>query len=242
VRRAALLVALAPLALAACESTQHKSARLAREGKGLLSRQKGLTVGASNRDVRVVDSAVLHDRYGAAAVVELENTSRRDMADVPLAIDVRGAGGRTLYRNNAPGLEAGLVATPLLPHGRRVVWVNNQVVAAGAPRSVAVRVGRPRGRAVARPPRIELSRIRRDSDTDGAFVTGVVTNRSKVLQRRLIVFCVARRRGRIVAAGRGVVEKLPPAPTRKPVRFTIYFIGNPAGARLGFYAPPVALS
>ena len=235
------LLALAPLALAACESTQDKSARLKREGHGLLARQKGLTVGASNREVRVVDTAVLHDRYGAAAVVELENTSPRDMADVPLAIDVRGPGGRTVYRNDAPGLERGLVATPLLPHGRRVVWVNNQVTPAAAPRTVAVRVGRARA-VSARPPRIELSRIRRDHDTDGAFVTGVVTNHSRVVQRRLTVFCVARRGGRIVAAGRGVVDKVPPAPTRKPVRFTIYFIGNPAGARLGFYAPPVAFS
>ncbi|HEY3186151.1 MAG TPA: hypothetical protein VGJ70_01670, partial [Solirubrobacteraceae bacterium] len=92
-RRAAALLVLAPLALSACESTQDKSARLKREGRGLLGREKGLTVGASNRDVRVVDSAVLHDRYGAAAVVVFENTSRRDMADVPVAIDVRGAGG-----------------------------------------------------------------------------------------------------------------------------------------------------
>jgi hypothetical protein len=44
-----------------------------------------------------------------------------------------------------------------------------------------------------------------------------------------------------VAAGRAVVDKLPPAPTRKPVRFTVYFIGDPAGAQLSFYVPPVVL-
>jgi hypothetical protein len=242
VRRALALLALCGLGVSACASTQDKSARLKREGKGLLTKQEGLSVATSNRDVRVLGTAVVHDRFGTAAVVELENTTARDMTDVPLAITVRGAKGRTLYRNDAPGLETALMATPLLPHGKPVVWINNQITAAGTPRGVAVKVGKPKGAAPARVPRIDIVRVRRDRDTDGAFVSGVIANRSKIEQRRLTVFAVARRGGRIVAAGRGVVERLAPAPTRKPVRFTIYFIGDPAGARLAFYAPPVRLS
>jgi hypothetical protein len=228
--------------LSACESTQNKSARLQRQGKGLLRQQAGLSIGSTNRAVRIVDTAVVHDEFGTAAVVELVNTTPRDMTNVPLAITVKGAGGRALYRNNAPGLDAALVSTPLLPHGRRVVWINNQISATAAPRGVAVKVGTPKGSAPAKLPRIVISGVRQDRDSDGAFVTGVIANHSKVEQRRLTVFAVARRAGRIVAAGRGVLERLAPAPTKKPVRFTVYFIGDPAGAQLSFYAPPVTLS
>ena len=236
-----VLLLVSSAGVAGCESTQDKSARRQREGKGLLAKQQGLSIAETNTDVRVVGTTVLHDRFGTAAVVELENTTARDMTNVPLAITVKGARGRTVYRNNAPGLDPALVGAPLLPHRRRVVWINNQIAATGTPRGVAVKVGKPKGTAPARVPRIEISRVRQDRDTDGAFVSGVIANRSRLEQQRLTVFAVAKRGGRVVAAGRGVVDKLAPAPTKKPVRFTIYFIGDPAGGRLSFYAPPVRL-
>ena len=243
-RAAALtLLALASVAMSACESTQDKSARLKREGKGLLTHEKGLELTRTNTDVKILDTALLHDQYGTAAVVELENETKRDVANVPVAITVKGAAGKTVYRNNIPGLEPALVSAPLMPHGKRVVWIHNQISAAVSPRSVAVKVGTPKTpRVPARLPDIELSKIRSDSDTDGAYVAGVIANRSKIAQKRLTIFCVARKGGRIVAAGRGVIDRLTPAPTKKPVRFKIYFIGNPKVARLGFYAPPSPLS
>ena len=44
----------------------------------------------------------------------------------------------------------------------------------------------------------------------------------------------------VVAAGRGILDALPPAGA-KPTRFTIFFIGNPKGAKLSFSAPPTVL-
>jgi hypothetical protein len=235
-----LLFAL--LAVAGCESTQDKSARLKREGKGLL-KEKGLSVTQANAGVRVLGTAVLHDRFGTAAVVELQNRTPRDMANVPIAIDVRGSNGKTVYRNNAGGLDQGLVSLSLLPRGKRVIWINNQVVAAVPPKAVRVKVGSPKGGAVPPSvPDIVLSKVKQDHDADGVFATGVVENHSKVEQKRLVIYGLARRGHRVIAAGRAVVEKLPPAPTKKPVRFTVYFIGNPTGGRLSFYAPPVRLS
>jgi hypothetical protein len=91
-------------------------------------------------------------------------------------------------------------------------------------------------------PRIELSGIHLDRDQDGVYAKGIVRNSSPVLQRRLVIACVARRGGRVVAAGRAVVDKLPPAAeTKKPATFTVYFIGNPKGARLDCAAPPTVL-
>jgi hypothetical protein len=237
-----MVLAALVLALTGCESTQTKSARLKSEGKGLL-KEKGLSVARTNAQVKVLDTAVLHDQYGTAAVVELQNETPRDMADVPLAIDVRGANGKTLYRNNAGGLDSGLVSVSLLPHGKRVIWINNQVIAATAPKDVRVKVGAPKVTNLpAKLPEIGIVNVKQDHDADGQFVTGDIENHSKLLQKRLVVYCLARKGSQIVAAGRAVVEKLPPAPTKKPVRFTVYFIGNPTGARLAFYAPPVRLS
>ena len=55
------------------------------------------------------------------------------------------------------------------------------------------------------------------------------------------MFGVAIRGGKVVAAGRAIVEKLDPAPTKKPVRFKIYFIGDPKGAALKLTTAPTVL-
>lgn len=244
-RRLAAVVALlaAGSGLAACASTQDKSRRLAQANKGILQ-AKGLSLSGTNRDVKILATKVLQDKFGTAAVVELENTTARGMLDVPVAIDVRGAKGtRSLFKNDSAGLDPALVSAPLLPAGRKVVWINNQVIASSRPGKVLVKVGKPKAPAPGRAalPKIRLSKIRVRHDADGTFAFGIIENGSTILQRRLTIFCVARRRGKVVAAGRAVIDKLPPGRPKKPTTFRVYFIGKPAGARLGFYAPPVQL-
>lgn len=239
--RAAALIAAVTVAVAGCSSTQEKAAEKRAEAKHIL-RQKGLEVARSNPDVKVVATQVIHDQYGTAAVVELQNRTHADMVGVPVAIDVSDADGKSVFRNDAPGLEPSLTAAALLPAGRRVVWVNNQVAGGGTPKAVAVKVGEPKTRARADVPRIEVTGLRAHSDQDGPSVTGVIRNRSKVVQKRLTVYGVAHRGDRVVAAGRAVIDRLAPDPTPKPVRFTIYFIGNPTGAELDVFAPPVSFS
>jgi hypothetical protein len=242
--RAAALTASVGLALglAACQSTQDKAAILQKEGKNALAGRQGLRVGAINRDVRVLGKTILSDRNGTAVVVELENHGRTDQVAVPIGIRLEDAKGKRVFANDAPGLEPALVSVPLLPRGKQSFWVNNQILPAGEPAKLDVRVGRPKPAKVpAAPPHITLSEIERDRDADGAFVHGIVHNRSSVLQKRLTIFAVARKGRRIVAAGRAVVDKLPPGEPRKPIGFTVYFIGNPAGGTLDFTVPPVAL-
>lgn len=239
---AALVVVLAG-GLAACESTQDRSRRLAKANKGILN-DKGLSLAGTNRDVKIVATKVLQDKFGTAAVVELENTTRKGMLNVPVSIDVRAAkGAKSLFKNDSAGLDPALASAPLLPAGRRVVWINNQVVANGSPSKVLVKVGAPKAAAPARSalPKIALTKIRTRKDADGTFAFGTIENRSKVLQRRLTIFCVARKGGKVVAAGRAVIDKLSPGKQKKPTTFRVYFIGKPAGAKLGFYAPPVQL-
>lgn len=239
--RVALAVVAAAALLVGCESTQEKAAKLQAEGSSLAEPEPGLTLERTNRDVKVVETAVLQDQYGTAVVAELRNTTDRTMVGVPVAIDVRGADGASLYVNDAGGIDASLTTAPLLPAGKTVAWVNNQVNAAGKPQAVDVKVGEPQGATAGNAPEIEISGVELREDSSGPFAHGVIANRSKVVQKRLTVYAVARKHGGIVAAGRAVIDRLDPDPTPKPVRFTVYFIGNPKGAELTVSAPPVQL-
>jgi hypothetical protein len=233
---------LAATGLSACESTQDKAAKVRAEGDKFLQDRHGLKITTINKDVKVLGKTILHDANGTAVVVELENHGKADEAQVPIAIQLADAAGKKVFANDAPGLEPTLVSIPLLPRGKDSFWVHNQILSAGTPKTLAVKVGvPPKVDVPAKPPHITLSNIKMDKDSDGAFVTGQVHNRSDVLQKRVTIFCVARKGGKIVAAGRAVVDKLPPGTPKKPIRFSVYFIGNPAGATLDFTVPPVVL-
>lgn len=66
---------------------------------------------------------------------------------------------------------------------------------------------------------------------------GRVVNPSSIAQDRLAIFVTAQRGGRVVAAGRAVVPLLKPG--AKGARFTVFFVGDPTGARLRADAPQV---
>jgi hypothetical protein len=231
-------VALCAVVLAGCESSQDKSARLSKQGKHVFS-AKGLTVTRQNGQVKVAQTAVLHDANGSAAVVVLTNRSPAGMANVPLSIEVRGPDGKPVFKNDAPGLEPSLVGVSALPGRGTVTWVNDQVTAAGTPKSVAAAVGTAKGTLSANPPavRVESPTLTVDP-VSGVEASGKVVNTSKVDQRALVIYCVARKGGRIVAAGRGQVQKLGAGKTAK---YHLFFIGNPQGAKLSVDAPPTVL-
>lgn len=227
-----LSLAVAAIAVAGCQSTQDKSAEIAKQG-GVASKEKGLRIGERSRDVEVAAAAVLSDRNGVAAVVELRNTGKRTLVDVPIAIDVR-KGGKRVFSNDAPGLEDSLVSVAALRPGQSVAWVNDQLFAAGP--KIEATVGASRRLAPAKLPEIDVSSPRLGGDpTSGVAVEGKVTNGSGVLQRKLVIYAVARRGGKVVAAGRGQVERLKP---HDSAGYQIFFIGNPKGAKVELTAPP----
>jgi hypothetical protein len=229
-----LIVAGAALLLAACESTQDKSARLAKQAEGL-EEQSGLVIAKASKIVKVGRRAVLNDRNGTAVVVELRNTSKRRLAEVPVAIDVRN-GKRSVFKNDDPGLEPSLVGVSILRPGQRLLWVHDQVLATGKGKSVKAKVGVERAKAPARIPEIRVTPPKLEVDpTSGTLAVGRLVNRSKVLQRNLVVYAVARKGNRIVAAGRAAVERLKPGAS---AAYQVFFIGDPRGARLTLAAPP----
>ena len=193
-----------------------------------------------SRDVRVVRTVALQDENGTAVVVELRNRSRRAFAALPIAVSVRDRAGKTLYVNDVAGLDESLVAVPSLAPRRRLLWVHDQVTASGPPARVRAAVGAGARRVAGPLPRIALRGVHLEGDpASGIAATGKVTNRSAVEQRRLVVFAVALRGRRVVAAGRSIVPRLKPG---KSARFTAFFIGDPRGASLRVAAPPTVVS
>ena len=236
------VLALLPAALAAsgCESTRAQAEKLTQEGDRAFA-ARGLRVGAANRDVEIVERAVVSDVNGAAAVVVLRNGGGRALGDVPVAIAVKGANGKVLWRNDAPGLEEGLTHVALLAPGRTVTWVNDQILlAAGRPTSLAARVGAgdPAPTAAAAVDiAVEGARLEGDP-TSGVTALARAVNRSSVAQESLVIAAVARRGGSVVAAGRAIVPRLR---ANDAERFQVFFIGDPRGAELTFDAQPSTL-
>jgi hypothetical protein len=227
-----LLVGLVALSFCGCETTQEKSAALERQAKHTKIAQRGISVSRENPSVRVVGSAVVHSSVGTAVAVALRNTSGHTLAGAPIELTVRDAKGSVLYQNNAPGLQASLTTVPLLEPGKTVVWVDDQVQVSGTPAAVSALVGEAKTASTA--PTIEVRSAQSSTTGAEASESGSVANRSTVPQANLVVYAVARRSGKIVAAGRAV---LPEIGAGASVPFQIYFVGNPQGAQIEVSAP-----
>lgn len=227
-----LAIALAGVALVVtgCESTQDKSARIAAE-LGPIKQEKGLKITKQSKDVEVVSTALLSDQNGSAVVVRLRNRSNEDLVGVPIAIDVLDAKGKSVYRNDIPGIEPALAAVPFIPAGGKVEWVHDQVLATGKPAKVEVKVGEGGEPFSGEQPRISVSDPKLEGDPySGVLAGGNVENESGEDVERLLLYAVATKAGKVIAAGRGAIEPLKSKP--KPVPYNIYFIGDPSGAEV----------
>jgi hypothetical protein len=236
VRRAALV--LVALALTGCESNQERSAKLeklAKQHKRETAKQealarRALSITRQSTKVRVIATAVVHSSEGAAAIITLRNQSSTTLSDVPIQINVIDARGASVYRNNTPGTSTTLISAALLPAHATITWIDDQVSATGVPASATAEVGEgtPVTGAI---PQVSVQGARL---AEGAQAEGDVVNHSAVSQQELVVDAVARKAGRIVAAGRAV---LPAAPAGASTPFELYFVGDPSGAQLELSAP-----
>jgi hypothetical protein len=222
------------LALTGCETTAQKSAQLERAAhRHTQVAEKGLAIAKQSTEVHVLDAVLVHSAEGAAAVVTLRNDSANALKDVPIAIAVKDAHGSTAFQNNAPGLEAALTSLGSLPAHGEATWVDDQVPAAGAPASVSAIVGE--SPIVDGPtPQIEVVGVRPSEESGSATATGTVRNRSNVTQQALVVYAVARRAGRVVAAGRAI---LPEVAVGASIPFQAFLVGSADGASLQANAP-----
>jgi hypothetical protein len=236
-RLATLAVALlTPAILAGCESTQEKSAKLEAEGASLAKVEK-IKIGAANQAIEVTGKTLLTDQYGTALVVGLKNASPEAQVDVPIAVNVKNAKGKSIYKNNIEGLEHGLVKIPMVMGQEETWWVNDQVLITQKAKSADVTIGKSEESFPRDIPEIEVSEPTLEVDpVSGINVTGEVINKSQVEQIDLLIYAVATKGGKVVAAGRGLIPKL--KTDGKPEFYNVYFIGDPRGADIEVFAPP----
>jgi hypothetical protein len=225
------LSALAVTALSACQSTQDRSAELEKQSDTTLLSEKGLEIKKANHDVKVTSTALLRNAEGNAVVIDLHNDSSQNLTEVPILLEVLNSKGKSFYKNDIPGIEPALASVPYIPAHGDAEWVNDQVLGVGVPKSVKVKVGAGGGTFSGTIPDIEVSQPKIEGDpVSGISATGDVVNKTGEDQRRLLLYVVARKGNRVVAAGRGAIEHL--KPERKPIKYTIFFVGDPSGAEL----------
>jgi hypothetical protein len=238
-RLALVLVAVPALLVpAGCQSTQDKAAALRAQGIAQVAAEHGISVTKPTNQVKILDSATLHDQYGDAVAVEVQNTSNEVLVSLPILIDLRDAKGKSIYRNDLPGLDPSLTHISLLKPGETLTWVDDQVQPNGDAKSVQVKVGPPEQNPPRAIPQLDISAPRLHNDPSGVEINGTVQNRSQIDQRHLTLFAVARRGGEIVAAGRGQIKN---AKAGASSRFSSFFIGNPQGGELAVAGPPTVL-
>lgn len=225
-----LVLAGVALVTTGCESTQDKSAKIAAE-LGPVKQEKGLKITKQSKDVKVVSSTLLSDQNGSAVVVRLRNDSGDDLVGVPIAIDVLDAKGKSVYRNDIPGVEPALAAVPFIPAHGETEWVHDQILATGKPTTVEVKVGEGGEPFSGKQPQISVSEPKLEGDPySGVLAGGNVVNESGEDLERLLLYAVATKGGKVVAAGRGAIEPFKAKP--KPFPYNVYFIGDPNGAEV----------
>jgi hypothetical protein len=240
VRWAAL--ALAALALAGCETSAEKSAKLEKVALARLrtspAAKGGLKLMRASAVLKVTSGAVVHDAEGTAAVVTLHNGSATAEQAVPLEITVHDAGGSALYANTASGISGSLTSVSYIPAHGTTTWVDDQVQVAGRPTSVTAEAGEGR-RAGGQAPRVEVHRGEVTQEAGGTEIKGTAVNRSTVTQEELVIYAVSVQGGRTIAAGRAVLPELAGGASAP---FSILLIGRASGgAGITLSAPATTL-
>lgn len=233
-RVAAAVALLALLALSGCETTAEKSAQLEKAAHHTRLAEKGLTIAKPSRDVRVLSATLVHGREGNAAVVTLRNDAAHTLHAVPIAITVKDAHGATLFQNNTAGLEPALTSLGSLAAHGQATWIDDQILTSGTPASVSAIVGESPTASGALP-RIEVRGVHASEEGGTTGAAGTVRNGSSVTQQNLVVYVLARRGGRVVAAGRAV---LPEVSAGASLPFQAFLQGDPGGAQFDASAPP----
>jgi hypothetical protein len=233
-RRALTLgVVAVTMTLCGCQSTQERSAQLRREAKHQVLASQGVSVAKENPSVEVASTVVLRSGTATAVVVSLRDISSHALQDAPIEIDVRDAQGKVIFQNNQPGIQPSLAKISLLQPSQEALWVDDQVQVAGIPASAIALVGEATQASSVPRLTIEHAKLAAEAGTE-ATMSGTVVNHGQVAQQDLVVYAVARRGSKIVAAGRAVLPEVPPG-TSAP--FQIYFVGDPKGAKISTSAP-----
>lgn len=231
---AALAVMMLALSCSGCESTQEKSAELKKLEKHEVLAARGVSVSSESPNVKVLHSTVVRSSEGTTAVVVvLRDNASHAIELAPIEVRTTDAKRAVLYQNNAPGLEPSLTRVSLLTPGKDTVWVDDQAQGSGVATGASALVGE--GKPATTIPKISVTGAHLSAEAGSETESGMVANQSSVTQQNLVVYAVARKGAKIVAAGRAVLPEVAAGATAP---FQIYFVGAPRGAQIEVSAPP----
>lgn len=227
------------VSVSACESTEQESAKLNKEGQRLIGGQGAVRLGAVNRSVKVSDVTLLSSEERSAVAVRLSPSAAQ--SEIPVLLSITGADGRSLYSNQAGGLETSLAHTSLAAAGRAQWWVDDQVLLPHGTSTGSVRVRVQVGSSASSHPASAPGDLRATGaqlSQQGTVntVSGQLAGSFPNAHSKVAVFAVAVHAGKVVAAGRAIVS--PPSTRGEKAPFQIFLIGNPSGASLQLSVAP----
>jgi hypothetical protein len=232
-----VLAASLALALTGCETTQEKSAAIAKR----LAHQRATVsvrrIATASKRVKVLSAQLVHSASGTAAVLELRNTSAQAVADVPILVSVTDAAGKQIYTNATVGGTSPTGEISLIEARATVWWVDANVLVGNATAAhVSARVGAGTA-APAQAARIEVTGLTSGSNFIGAFIAGRAINGSAAASD-LTVYAVALSAGRVLAAGQSMIPSLA---ARTSSAFQLSVVGSPKGKSLSASIVPAHL-
>ncbi len=232
-----VVVASLALTLTGCETTQERSAAIAKRLAHQRATVSVTRIATAGKRVKVLSAQLVHSTSGTAAVLELRNTSAQAVADIPILVFVRDAAGKQIYTNATVGDTSPTGEISLIEPRATVWWVDANVLVGNATAThVSARIGagtRPPARAA----RIEVTGLTSGSNFIGPFIAGRAINGSAAASA-LTVYAVALSAGRVLAAGQSLIPSLG---ARKSSTFQLTVIGSPKGKSLSASIVPAHL-
>jgi hypothetical protein len=214
-------------ALSGCATTQDSNQRASVQADRTLESRKALQLHGTDHNVQVVSTSVLNGKDGSAVVAVLRNRGSDPVNDLP--IEVGPEGGQPVNAHpNVPYFQS---HAPAIAPGEEATWVYVSKDPLGSGRAF-VRVGTPSPHPLTTAGRI--SELDTGGQASGSSVLADVTNDTGVPQYDLDVYAVARKGGRLVAAGRANLEHLG---VDQSTHLTLPLIGDPKGAQVQIFAP-----
>lgn len=228
------LLLAAGLALAACESSFDKAAKI-RAAQGEAAQAESIdvqqAVGITAETVAVLPSA---DGLMAAVVIRISSDDpQAGLAWAPIEVRLLDAAGSEVGTNNVPGADPILVHLPSLVGGGETLYVNDQIAVTGEPATAEVVVG---GAPIAAPIAAGLEiadPLVTEDPSFGTTWTATVTNQTAVRQEQVIVQALLRDGEQVVGAGIAIIEGLDPGAS---AAVTGFFTGAQSG-ELEVFAP-----
>jgi hypothetical protein len=242
VRRAALGSLL--LVFSGCSSTNHSHSTDGTTSRSLVAAlekeaprvpRDALHVGSFKGLVHTRYLSLLTGGNRRAVVVRLVQIKRLQI-NVPILIHLFGGMNTLVYSNGSAGLDPTIQHISLLQPGHDLWWVDDQIPASWPVAEVTLKVGTGPSTDPRSLPNLTTAGVKLEQRAKLNIVHGSVVNHSTRPAHNVVVSAVVLLDKRVVAAGRAVVQELPPRPAR--ASFHIALVGKPQGGRVELSVTP----